>query len=60
MPLRCCWVGPSFQMMAPLVYRQFQLNNWPMAAAIAFILMATTLLLTMLVGVITRQRFRTV
>jgi len=50
--------GPSFQMMAPLVYGQFQLNNWPGAAAIAFILMVTTLLLTMLVGVITRQKFR--
>ena len=51
--------GPSFRMMAPVVYGQFQLNNWPGAAAIAFILMITTLLLTMLVSVITRQRFRT-
>lgn len=50
--------GPSFRMMAPLVYGQFQLNHWPGAAAIAFILMVTTLLLTILVGVITRQRFR--
>ncbi|MEO3388492.1 ABC transporter permease [Mesorhizobium sp. CAU 1741] len=51
--------GPSFRMMAPLVYGQFQLNNWPGAAAIAFILMITTLLLTIMVGVMTRQRFRT-
>lgn len=51
--------GPSFRMMAPVVYGQFQLNNWPGAAAIAFILMVTTLLLTMLVSIITRQRFRT-
>lgn len=51
--------GPSFRMMAPVVYGQFQLNNWPGAAAIAFILMVTTLLLTMVVGIITRQKFRT-
>lgn len=51
--------GPSFRMMAPLVYGQFQLNNWPGAAAIAFILVITTLLLTLMVGLITRQRFRT-
>lgn len=50
--------GPSFRMMAPLVYGQFQLNNWPGAAAIAFILMITTLLLTIMVGIVTRQRFR--
>lgn len=50
--------GPGFRMMAPVVYGQFQLNNWPGAAAIAFILMVTTLLLTMLVSLTTRQRFR--
>jgi putative spermidine/putrescine transport system permease protein len=50
--------GPSFRMMAPLVYGQFQLNNWPAAAAIAFILMLTTLVLTMVVSSITKQRFR--
>lgn len=38
--------GPEFQMMAPLVYGQFQLNNWPFGAAVAYILMTTTLLLT--------------
>jgi putative spermidine/putrescine transport system permease protein len=50
--------GPEFRMMAPLVYGQFQLNNWPFAAAVAFILMATTLLLTVAAGLATRQRFR--
>ncbi|MCE7029813.1 ABC transporter permease [Jiella avicenniae] len=50
--------GPSFNMLAPLVYGQFQLNNWPSAAAVAFVLMATTLLLTILVAIITRQKFR--
>jgi putative spermidine/putrescine transport system permease protein len=50
--------GPEFRMMAPLVYGQFQLNNWPFAAAVAFILMSTTLLLTVAAGLATRQRFR--
>jgi len=50
--------GPKFMMMAPLVYSQFQLNNWPFAAAVAFILMTTTLILTVLAGLATRQRFR--
>jgi putative spermidine/putrescine transport system permease protein len=50
--------GPEFRMMAPLVYSQFQLNNWPFAAAVAFILMSTTLLLTVAAGLATRQRFR--
>ena len=30
--------GPKFKMMGPLVFGQFQLNNWPFGAAIAFIL----------------------
>ena len=38
--------GPEFKMMAPLVFGQFQLNNWPFGAAVAFILMTTTLALT--------------
>ncbi|WP_137045258.1 ABC transporter permease [Pseudolabrys sp. FHR47] len=50
--------GPKFKMMAPLVYGQFQLNNWPFAAAVAFILMVTTLALTVAAGLATRQRFR--
>jgi len=40
--------GPEFKMMAPLVFGQFQLNNWPFGAAVAFILMLTTLSLTAL------------
>jgi putative spermidine/putrescine transport system permease protein len=40
--------GPLFKMMAPLVYNQFtQQSNWPFGGAIAFILMAVTLSLTM-------------
>lgn len=50
--------GPKFRMMAPLIYNQFQLNNWPFSAAMAFILMTTTLALTVLAGLLTRQRFR--
>lgn len=50
--------GPKFEMMAPLVYSQFEVNNWPFAAAVAFILMVTTLLLTVAASLATRQRFR--
>lgn len=50
--------GPEFRMMAPLIYGQFQLNNWPFAAAIAFVLMFSTLVLTILAGRMARQRFR--
>jgi putative spermidine/putrescine transport system permease protein len=38
--------GPKFKMMGPLLYSQFELNNWPFGAAIAFILMAVTLAMT--------------
>ena len=46
--------GPEFKMMAPLVYGQFQLGNWPFAAAVAFILMTTTLALTVAAGLATQ------
>jgi putative spermidine/putrescine transport system permease protein len=39
--------GPKFKMMGPLVYDQFaQQNNWPFGAAIAFVLMSATLVLS--------------
>src|SRR3981189_2666301 len=38
--------GPKFKMMGPRVYGQFQLNNWPFGASVAFVLMAETLSLT--------------
>jgi putative spermidine/putrescine transport system permease protein len=51
--------GPRFQMMAPLVYWEFSTNNnWPFAAALAFILMATTLLLTVLANTMIPRRYR--
>lgn len=41
--------GPKFQMMSPELYQQItRANNWPFGAALAFLLMITTLLLTML------------
>jgi putative spermidine/putrescine transport system permease protein len=51
--------GPRFQMMGPLVYGQFvQQNNWPFGSAIAFILMAATLILTVAAHWIVQQRYR--
>lgn len=51
--------GPRFQMMAPLLYWAFNNdNNWPFAAAIAFILMATTLLLTVAASHLVPRRLR--
>ncbi|MER9291550.1 ABC transporter permease [Mesorhizobium sp. M0510] len=43
--------GPRFAMMAPAVYDQFMRgNNWPFGAALAFILLVTTLGITIAVG----------
>jgi putative spermidine/putrescine transport system permease protein len=51
--------GPHFQMMAPLLFWAFGSdNNWPFAAAIAFILMATTLLLTAAANHLIPRRYR--
>ena len=51
--------GPKFQMMGPLVYGQFaQQNNWPFGGAISFILMISTLLLTMGAHLIVQRRYR--
>ena len=52
--------GPKFQMMAPLLYWAFSGdNNWPFAAALAFILMVTTLGLTGLANVVVLRKYRT-
>jgi len=49
--------GPLFKMMAPLVYNQFtQQTNWPFGGAIAFILMAVTLTLTVAANLIFQRR----
>ncbi|CAN1570200.1 PotB ABC-type spermidine/putrescine transport system, permease component I [Rhabdaerophilaceae bacterium] len=50
--------GPKFKMMGPLVFGQFQLNNWPFGAAVAFILMAATLVLTATANVLVQRRYR--
>jgi putative spermidine/putrescine transport system permease protein len=51
--------GPRFQMMGPLVYGQFAgLNNWPFGAALSFVLMTATLLLTVVSNVVVQRRYR--
>ncbi len=50
--------GPKFKMMGPLVFGQFQLNNWPFGAAVSFILMTATLLLTATANLIVQRRYR--
>jgi putative spermidine/putrescine transport system permease protein len=51
--------GPRFQMMAPLLYWEFSTNNnWPFAAALALILMSTTLLLTACANIFIPRRYR--
>lgn len=50
--------GPKFKMMAPLVFGQFQLNNWPFGAAVSFILMTATLVLTAAANILVQRRYR--
>ena len=50
--------GPKFRMMGPLIYGQFQLNNWPFGASVAFILMTATLALTASANILVQRRFR--
>jgi putative spermidine/putrescine transport system permease protein len=50
--------GPKFKMMGPLIYSQFQLNNWPFGAAVAFVLMTATLGLTATANILVQRRFR--
>jgi len=51
--------GPRFQMMAPVLYWEFSANNnWPFAAALALILMGTTLTLTACSNLLIPRRFR--
>lgn len=51
--------GPRFQMMAPLLYWEFSTNNnWPFAAALALVLMSTTLLLTVGSNLLIPRKYR--
>ena len=48
--------GPRFRMMAPLVYDQISgQSNWPLGSALAFILMAVTLILTIVSNLLLRR-----
>ncbi len=51
--------GPRFKMMAPAVYDQFvRGNNWPFGAALAFILLSITLVLTIIGSAALSHRYR--
>jgi putative spermidine/putrescine transport system permease protein len=51
--------GPKFQTMGPLVYDQFiQQNNWPFGGAVSFILMVSTLVLTVAANLFVQRRYR--
>ncbi len=51
--------GPQFQMMAPAVYDQFnRVGNWPFGAALAFILLAVTMILTAIGAVFIKRKYR--
>ena len=51
--------GAKFKMMAPAVYDQFvKTTNWPFGAALAFILLAVTLGLTMAGSALLQRRYR--
>jgi putative spermidine/putrescine transport system permease protein len=50
--------GPRFQMMAPIVANEvLNQNNWPFGAALSFVLMAVTLLLTAIANVVVARRY---
>jgi putative spermidine/putrescine transport system permease protein len=51
--------GPQFQMMAPTVYKRIiEQANWPFGAALAFLLMAVTLVLTTVSHLLVQRRYR--
>jgi putative spermidine/putrescine transport system permease protein len=51
--------GPKFYMMAPAIYTQMSANmNWPFAAALAFILIALTMVLTVASSVMFNRSMR--
>jgi len=52
--------GPQFVMMGPLVYVQFAAkSNWPFGAAVSFVLMTATLILTAAANLLVQRRYRT-
>jgi putative spermidine/putrescine transport system permease protein len=51
--------GPSFKMMAPVLYRQIAVaSNWPFGAAMAFILIAVTFLVSILATYILTKQYK--
>jgi len=50
--------GPSFRMMAPMIVSEI-LNkaNWPLGAALAFILLSATVTISVIVGIFIRRRY---
>ncbi|MEQ5776680.1 ABC transporter permease [Thalassospira sp. NFXS8] len=51
--------GPQFQMMAPAVYEQFaKASNWPFGAALAFILLMVTVILTTVGSSVIAKRYK--
>jgi putative spermidine/putrescine transport system permease protein len=51
--------GPRFKMMAPAIFDQFvRGNNWPMGAALAFMLLAVTMIVTVAGSVAFARRYR--
>lgn len=51
--------GPRFKMMAPAIFDQFvRGNNWPMGAALAFILLAVTMSFTIFGSIAFARRYR--
>jgi putative spermidine/putrescine transport system permease protein len=51
--------GANFKMMAPAVYDQFvRTTNWPFGAALALILLAVTLTLTLAGSMLLQRRYR--
>jgi putative spermidine/putrescine transport system permease protein len=50
--------GPRFKMMAPAIYDQFTRNtNWPFGAALAFILLFVTLVMTSIGNFVLSRRY---
>lgn len=51
--------GPSFRMMAPMVVHEvLEQSNWPFGATLSFVLMAVTLLLTVVANLFIRAKYR--
>jgi len=50
--------GPSVHMMGPLVYQQIsKVTNWPFGSALACVLMAVTLTMTVISTTILSRRY---